>query len=210
MSPFAKRQGRDAVTMDEQDAGRDAEGRRNAGTGRRRARRAPRAPVDPVQAQNPEAVREAALRLLERTRRTRSDLMRRLRDKGYDPVVVDGIIERLTGVGLVDDVEYARAFLAGRWGRRAAGWRVLENDLRRRGVSADDIAAARAGFEAERGDVDEVAGAVRAIEQAARRYAKLEPRVRRQRLWALLSRRGFDGETIEAALRVVLTRAPEA
>jgi regulatory protein len=210
MSPFAKRQGRDAVTMDDQDAGRDAEGRRKAGTGRKRARRAPRGPVDPVRAQNPEAVREAALRLLERTRRTRSDLTRRLRDKGYDPAVVDTILERLTGVGLVDDVEYARAFLAGRWGRRAAGWRVLENDLRRRGVSADDIAAARAGFEAERGDVDEVAGAVRAIEQAARRYAKLEPRVRRQRLWALLSRRGFDGETIEAALRVVLTRTPEA
>ena len=196
--------------MDDQDAGRDAQRRRKAGTGRKRARRAPRGPVDPVRAQNPEAVREAALRLLERTRRTRSDLTRRLRDKGYDPVVVDGIIERLTGVGLVDDVEYARAFLAGRWGRRAAGWRVLENDLRRRGVSADDIAAARAGFEAERGDVDEVAGAVRAIEQAARRYAKLEPRVRRQRLWALLSRRGFDGETIEAALRVVLVRTPEA
>jgi regulatory protein len=158
--------------------------------------------VGPARALDLDACREAALRLLERTRRTRSDLMRRLRDKGYDPAVIGQVIERLAGVGLIDDVEYARAYLAGRWGRRAAGWRVLENDLRRRGVSPDDIAAARAGFELERGGVDELAGALRAIEQAARRYVKLEPRVRRQRLWGMLARKGFDGETIEAALRM--------
>lgn len=170
-------------------------------------RAARRAPVDAGRAVDPEACREAALRLLERTRRTRSDLERRLREKGYAPHVIDDVIARLAAVGLVDDIEYARAFLAGRWGRRAAGWRVLEQDLKRRGVGADDIAVARARFEAERGSVDEVAAAVRAIEQAARRYAKLDPRVRRRRFWALLMRKGFDGETIEAALREAEARA---
>lgn len=163
--------------------------------------RAPRGPVGAERARDPEACREAALRLLERTRRTRSDLTRRLKDKGYDAAVIEQVVVRLENVGLIDDVEFARAYLAGRWGRRAAGWRVLENDLRRRGVSPEDIAAARVGFESERGGVDELAGALRAIEQAARRYAKLEPRVRRQRLWGMLARKGFDGETIEAALR---------
>ncbi len=168
---------------------------------RRAGRRTPRGPVSAERARDPEACREAALRLLERTRRTRSGLVRKLADKGYDAALIDQVIDRLAGVGLVDDVEYARAYLAGRWGRRAAGWRVLENDLRRRGVGAEDIATARAGFEAEHGGVDELAGARRAIEQAARRYAKLEPRVRRQRLWGMLARKGFGGETIEAALR---------
>src|ERR1041384_3183584 len=36
-----------------------------------------------VNATDPAACREAALKLLERTRRTRSDLARRLKDKGY-------------------------------------------------------------------------------------------------------------------------------
>jgi SOS response regulatory protein OraA/RecX len=49
--------------------------------------------------------------------------------------------------------------------------------------------------------VDEIAGARKVIEQSARRYATLDPRARRQRLWALLSRRGFDSDTIEQALR---------
>ncbi len=149
---------------------------------------------------DPDACREAALRLLERTRRTRSDLARRLRDRGYGAAVVDQVLERLAGVGLVDDAEYARAFLAGRWGRRAAGWRRLEQDLRRRGVGAGDIAAARAALEADQGSADEAAMARRVIEQSARRYAALAPAERRRRLWALLTRRGFGPEVIAAAL----------
>jgi len=148
-----------------------------------------------------EAAREAGLKLLERTRRTRADLRRRLRDKGFAEPVVAEVIERLTGVGLLDDVEFARAFLAGRWGRRAAGWRVLERDLMQRGLEREDIDRARARFEAEQGPADEVRLARRVAAQAERRYAALDHRVRRRRLYALLARRGFDGDVIEQALR---------
>ena len=150
---------------------------------------------------NVESAREAALRLLDRARRTRSDLTRRLAGKGFASVTIQEVLERLMSVGLVDDIEYARAFLAGRWGRRAAGWRRLEQDLRGRGVGPDDIAAARLKLEESTGAVDEIAGARRVIEQTARRYTTLGPRERRQKLWALLSRRGFGSDTIEQALR---------
>ena len=158
------------------------------------------AAVSDERAQDAEACREAALKLLERTRRTRADLGRKLRQKGYQAQVVSAVIERLGGVGLLDDSEYARAFLDERWGRRAAGWRRLEQELRRRGVAGDDIARARAAFEQERGGTDEVRLARRVIVQAERRYAALEPRVRRQRLYGLLVRRGFESETIDQAL----------
>jgi regulatory protein len=149
---------------------------------------------------DPEAAREAALRLLESTRRTRSDLDRRLRDKGYSSSTVGEVLERLAAVGLVDDVEYARAFLAGRLGRRAAGWRRLLQELRRRGISAADAGQARTRLEEIQGAADEVAMARRVLTQVAARYAKLDQRVRRQRLYALLVRRGFDGDVIEQAL----------
>jgi len=158
------------------------------------------ATLAPERASDPAAVREAALKLIERMRRTRSDLTKRLRDKGYAAPVVEEILDRLSAVGLVDDVEYARAFLRGRWGRRAAGWRRLEQDLRGRGISADDVASARLSLEADIGAVDEVGAARRVIEQAERRYARLDPRMRRQRLYALLQRRGFDSDVIRRAL----------
>lgn len=151
--------------------------------------------------ENAEAVREAALKLLERSRRTRSDLARRLADKGFARETVAEVLERLAAVGLVDDAEYARAFLSGRWGRRAAGWRRLEQDLRGRGVAPDDIARGRALLEERAGPVDEAAAARRVLDQSARRYARLDPRARRQRLFALLSRRGFDSDTIQQVLR---------
>jgi regulatory protein len=163
-----------------------------SGPGPRRHR--PEAPDDP------EAAREAALRLLERTRRTRTDLDRRLRDKGYSSSTVSGVLERLAAVGLIDDVEYARAFLAGRLGRRAAGWRRLLQELRRRGISAADAAEARTRLEEIQGAADEVVLARRVLSQVAARYARLDPRVRRQRLYALLLRRGFDVDAIEQAL----------
>ena len=163
--------------------------------------RAPRR-APPERAGDPLATREAALKLLERTRRTRSDLVRKLRDKGYLPDAIEPVLDRLADVGLVDDVEYARAYLRGRWGRRAAGWRRLEQELRGRGIGADDVASARQALEAETGVVDEIAGARRVIEQAARRYQRLEPALRRQRLYALLQRRGFDGDVIRQALAI--------
>jgi len=150
--------------------------------------------------------REDALKLLDRQRRTRSDLARRLREKGHDVAEIVATLDRLVEVGLLDDVEFARAFIAGRWGRRAAGWRRIEQDLRGRGVSGEDVAAGRARFEAEQGGagepaVDETAAALRVVRQSARRYAALDPRVRRQRLTALLLRRGFSYDTIGQVLR---------
>ena len=147
-----------------------------------------------------EAAREAALRLIERIRRTRSDLERRLRDKGFEAADIEQVLGRLAEVGLVDDAEYARAFLAGRWGHRAAGWRRLEQDLRQRGVSAEDIAAGRARLEAQQGPTDEISMARRVVEQSARRYAGLEPHERKRKLWALLARRGFATDVIAAAV----------
>jgi len=103
----------------------------------------------------------------------------------------------------------ARAFLAGRLGRRAAGWRRLLQDLRRRGISEADAGEARARLEEIQGATDEVAMARRVVVQVAPRYATLDPRVRRQRLYALLMRRGFDGDVIEQVLREDSDQRPE-
>ena len=155
---------------------------------------------DAERSSDPGACREAALRLLERQRRTRSDLERRLRDKGYADATAAEVLDRLAAVGLVDDVEYARAFMAGRRARRSAGARRIEQELRARGVGPEDIATAAARLDAEQGGLDELAAARRVIAQAGRRLQGLEPRLRRQRLYALLGRRGFDADVIRRAL----------
>lgn len=158
---------------------------------------------------DPVATREAALKLLERARRTRGDLAQRLRDKGFAATAIEPVLDRLAEVGLVDDTEYARAYLAGRWGRRPAGLRRLQQELRAKGVGDEAFEAARATLE-QRGQAgDDQAAASKLVAQAARRYAALEPRVRQQRLYALLTRRGFDREVIRAALALQEAEAGE-
>ena len=158
--------------------------------------------LEPGSPAESEAVREAALKLLERRRRTRVDLARRLHEKGYASPAIEQVLDRLAGVGLVNDVEYARAFLSERWGRKAAGWRRLEQELRGRGIASEAIEEARESLETDVGHVDETTAARRVIQQAERRYARLDPRVRRQRLYALLGRRGFDTDVIRRALEI--------
>lgn len=151
---------------------------------------------------DPTACREAALQLIERARRTRVELERKLKEKEFAAPVVTEVLDRLAGVGLVDDVEYARAWLAGRWGRRPSGWRRLQQELRGKGIADADIARAKELLSERGGAPDEVASAAKLAEQARRRYAKLEPREQRQKLYALLARRGYDGDTIRRALEL--------
>ena len=146
--------------------------------------------------------REAALKLLERTRRTRRDLERRLKEKDFDAATIASTLDRLTEVGLIDDVEFARAWLAGRWGRKPSGWRRLVQELRAKGISEEDAERARALL-SERGSApDEVGSAAKLVAQARKRYARLEPQAQRQRLYALLARRGYDSDVIRRALEL--------
>jgi regulatory protein len=155
-----------------------------------------------VDATDPAACREAALKLLERTRRTRSDLTKRLKDKGYALATVEPVLERLAEVGLIDDAEYARAWLAGRWGRKPSGWRRLQQELRAKGISDDDVERARELL-AERGNApDEVESALKLVAQARKRYARLDEQKQRQRLYALLARHGYNADVIRRALEL--------
>ena len=186
------------MTTTTRSPGADAPG---AGAERERRPRGPRR-VEGERATDADACREAALKLIERTRRTRSDLERRLADKGYARTVIGPVVERLAEVGLVDDVEYARAWLAGRWGRRPSGWRRLQQELRAKGIADGDIEAARAMLAERDGAPDETESATRLVEQARRRMAGLDPQKRRQRLYALLARRGYSADVIRRALDV--------
>lgn len=166
-----------------------------------RRSRAGRRGLAPERAVDPEAVHEAALKLLERARRTRRQLEQKLRERGFARQAIEPVVTRLAEVGLVDDLEYASAFIRERLAARSASWRRLEQELRARGIDSETLKRARAETEQEAGGRESDAEAARRVlAQVARRYQKLDPRVRRQRLSALLARRGFDYSTISQVL----------
>ncbi|MBN2494286.1 MAG: regulatory protein RecX [Deltaproteobacteria bacterium] len=104
---------------------------------------------------------EKALRLLELRSRTRAELERALRGKGHDADIVEGVLDRLVELGLVDDARFAldRARALGE--RKGWGPRKLRADLRARGVAEQAV-----------GDALEAAYGEEPIEDVARRVLR--------------------------------------
>jgi regulatory protein len=170
----------------------------------RRSRRAS-APADPPDAA---AAMEIALRFLGTRPRTRHELILRLRRSSAPEPVIDATLDRLVELGYVDDAAFARWWGEQRDRHAPRGRRMLEAELRQRGVPRDVIEAYRAEHEeTERSPEDEglpstdAERARDALERHLRgRPVPDDPKALR-RIGMFLMRRGFDPDTVRAALR---------
>lgn len=193
-----------------------------AGCRRRRAslteRRERHAAVD-----DPSIVLEAAARFLEPRARSVAEVRRRLTGAGYRVDLVDGAIERMLELGMLDDEAFARAWIESRDRARPRGERAIRSELAQKGVDRTTIdlvleerREAAAGVPGDPDGDDTVvsadeAAAERLIGRNARSLARVaEPRQRRQRAYALLARNGFDPEVCRlVAARVGDAAGPE-
>ncbi len=167
-------------------------------------RRETRAAID-----DPELVLGAAARFLEARPRAVGEVRRRLTQAGYQPQLVEGAIERLLELGMLDDDAFARAWTESRDRARPRGESVLRRELQLRGVARETIDAAlearRRGERTERlgevvdqgpelegGSPDEAAAHRLLDRRAAALRRATDPRTRRQKAYALLARNGFD------------------
>ncbi len=140
--------------------------------------------------------------MLDRSRRTRRELERKLIASDHSHEAVAAALDRLEHVGLIDDVEYVRAFVRSRLARRPLSMRVLTGQLRARGVGAEAIERALSGPDAPAAAdaAGERVRAERALAPLLRRYRNLDPREARAKMAAALARRGFDYDTVSEIL----------
>ena len=153
---------------------------------------------------DPQVVLDAAARFLEARQRSVTEVRRRLRGGGYRPELVEGAIDRLLELGILDDEVFARAWVESRDRARPRGERAIREELRVKGIDRATIdAVLDERREADDGEPDRDA-AERLIERNARSLARVaDPRKRRERAYALLARNGFDPEVCrEVAAKV--------
>jgi regulatory protein len=169
----------------------------------RRRRQIPEAERTPPDA---EAAMEIAARFLSTRPRTRWELERRLRRAAADPEVISATLNRLAVMGYVDDMAFARWWAEQRDRHSPRGRRMLESELRQRGVPREILESARgSGPEpVGEGDLLPATEADRA-KIALQRHLKGRPLPTDakaiQRAGAYLMRRGFDPETVRSTLR---------
>ncbi len=148
---------------------------------------------------------EIGLRFLGARPRTRMELVRRLSRAGCDDTTVEAAMERLTELGYVDDEAFARWWTEQRDRHAPRGRRLVEAELRQRGVGREVIEALRES-DPERNEEDKALPETEdqrarvALERHLRgRSLPADPRAV-QRIGTFLLRRGFDTETVRRAI----------
>jgi len=145
-------------------------------------------------------VREMALRHLDRRAYGTAELTAVLVRKGADPGVVDEVLARLAGVGLLDDQAYAEGLVEVKHGARHMSRRAVALDLTRRGLSSDVVAAATAGLD----DDSDWAGAREVAARYTRRLAGLDDATAWRRLAGALARKGYGPSVVSGVTKEVL------
>jgi regulatory protein len=147
---------------------------------------------------DPSRAREAAYRFLARRIRSREEVARRLRDRGFRDEIVDQTLDDLARLGYLDDARFAEIWVRTRMGLKGYGRNLLRRELLEKGVSKEAI---RQALSLE--EVDEEEAARRVL---ARRFPEGRARGRTdlkgwRSAYNHLFRRGFPSDLIRKVLR---------
>ena len=139
-----------------------------------------------------------AYRLLSLRGRSEEEIRRSLRRAGFGASAIEAAVAHLLHQGLINDRSFAADWTQSRTQSRPRGRRLIEHELRAKGVSAEDAAAATS-------DVDDDATALALAARRARLMRGLDRQTLVRRLSNYLLARGFSRETVSRAVVSVLS-----
>jgi regulatory protein len=142
---------------------------------------------------------EAALVFLGYRPRSEKEVRDRLRRGGFEQEAIDHAISRLHEWRYLDDADFARRWVENRAAHRPRGKRLLQQELRHKGI---DTETAREAI--DDADLDETGAAEALARHRLPAYAGDDPAAIRRRLGAYLARRGYGYDVIRAALNRAL------
>ncbi|MCI9887295.1 regulatory protein RecX [Micrococcales bacterium 31B] len=93
--------------------------------------------------------KQVALRYLGPKQRTRAEIRGTLERRGFAPELQQHVEEWLDQHALLDDIEYARAWVRARSVRKGMAPRALAQELQRKGVARGDIETAMEEYDAD-------------------------------------------------------------
>jgi regulatory protein len=147
---------------------------------------------------------EAALVFLGYRPRSEKEVRDRLRRGGFEQEAIEHAIARLHEWRYLDDADFARRWVENRTTHRPRGRRLLQQELRHKGIDGE---IARDAIDAA--ELDETGAAEALARRRLPSYAGDEPAAIRRRLGAYLARRGYGYDVIRIALDRALGEAED-
>jgi regulatory protein len=143
--------------------------------------------------------KDVALRFLSFRRRTEKEVQDKLQKKGFDDKTIKRTIEKLKGYDLINDLEFATAWVKERLAYKPRGKKLLRQELWKKGIKKEIIDQVINEL-----CQDEDRSALELLKKVKIRYKNLEPQVAKRRMYGYLLRRGFSYETAKNALRLTI------
>ncbi|WP_432798914.1 regulatory protein RecX [Poriferisphaera sp. WC338] len=164
----------------------------------------------------------SVMRSLERRMMTERQVRDKAREKGFSAGAGELVVSRLIDLGYLDDAAYGRAMARSLVNQKSAGPALVRQKLFQKGLKGSMIEqVVREVFEgedmardervdmpggndlsSEGGGVDQVEMAGRLVEKKLRSMGRLEPLVRRRRLYGMLGRKGYGPDVIRQVLEI--------
>ncbi len=142
----------------------------------------------------------AALTFLAYRARSEREVRDRMAQKGYPEETVAAVMAKLVNWGYVNDADFARYWTENRIQHKPRGRRLLEQELRQKGLAQDLV---RVTLDEAELDEDESALALARDRLRRGSDAQLEPAVRQRRLSGFLARRGYSYDVIKRVMKQV-------
>lgn len=134
---------------------------------------------------------EACVRLLGYRPRTESELLTRLKQKGYDAELAQEAVERVRALGYVDDADFARFWVRNREQFKPMGARRIRYELQQKGVDRETAQ----GIMDEELPAEEDEGAMRVARKKLGGLQGVDYQTFHRRLGGFLARQGFGFDT---------------
>jgi regulatory protein len=146
--------------------------------------------IDRLQTEDTQEVAyQQALKFLNYRQRSQAEVERNLREHKFPAEVIEGVIERLSRSGVLNDDRFAQVWVENRSEFRPRGGNLLRMELRQRGLQEEAIENALQG-------IDEDDLAYQAGLKQARKLKSLDRIQFRKKMYSFLARRGFNYEII--------------
>jgi regulatory protein len=145
------------------------------------------------------AAQTIALNALAVRAKSRGELAAQLKRRGIPTDVASDVLDRLERSGLINDLDFARAWSTSRMNSKKISKRVLAQELRKKEVSDDLIMVALAEID----DEEEYLAALALGERKARSLVNYEEDVRERRITSALARKGYNYGVISRVLREI-------
>lgn len=141
---------------------------------------------------------EKSFRLLGLRPRSKKELIKKLKEKGFTEKIIQKTLKKLKKLGYLDDEKFARAWLETRK-LSGRGKFIIQRELKQKGVNKEIIKNILEEYKRE----EELEKAWALVKKKIKVYKDLNLYTQKQKLTRFLSSRGFGWEIINEVLKEI-------